>query len=94
MTPTILILLGGLSLLLVGVGLLGTLLGVRAAGESFGNLATGLIMAGYYGGYVAGTILTPRVVRNVGHIRSFAAFAAVGSASSLAFGLFVDLGLG
>jgi MFS family permease len=89
MTPTILVLLGGLGLLLVGVGLLGTLLGVRAAQESFGNLETGLIMAGYYGGYVAGTILAPRVVRNVGHIRSFATFAAVGSASSLSFGLFV-----
>jgi MFS family permease len=89
MTPTIIILLGGLGLLLVGVGLLGTLLGVRAAQASFGNLETGLIMAGYYGGYVAGTILAPRMVRNVGHIRSFATFAAVGSASSLAFGLFV-----
>lgn len=90
MTPTILILLGGLSLVLVGVGLLGTLLGVRATIASFGNLETGLIMAGYYGGYVVGTMLAPRAIRNVGHIRSFAAFAAVGSASSLAFGLFVD----
>ena len=38
MTPTILILLGGLSTMLVGVGLLGTLLGVRANLAAFSNL--------------------------------------------------------
>jgi MFS family permease len=78
-----------LGLLLVGVGLLGTLLGVRATLASFSNLETGLIMAGYYAGYIAGTLLAPGVIRNVGHIRSFAAFAAVAAAASLAFGLLV-----
>lgn len=90
MSPTILILLGGLGVLLVGMGLLGTLLGVRATLASFSNLETGLIMAGYYAGYVAGTLLVPRLIRNVGHIRCFAAFAALGAAASLAFGLMVD----
>jgi MFS family permease len=89
MTPTILVLVGGLALLLVGVGLLGTLLGVRATLAAFGNLETGLIMSGYYVGYIAGTILVPRVIRNVGHIRCFSAFAALGATSSLAFGLLV-----
>jgi MFS family permease len=72
------------------VGLLGTLLGVRAGMEAFGALFTGLIMAGYYAGYIIGTWLAPRIIRNVGHIRSFAAYASVGSATSLAFGLVVD----
>ena len=90
MTATIYTLLSGLALLLVGIGLLGTLLGVRATLESFGSLDTGFIMAGYYIGYVAGTFVAPQVVRNVGHIRSFAAFAAVAAASSLAFGMFVS----
>ena len=89
MTPTILILLSGLGLLLVGVGLLGTLLGVRATLAEFSNIDIGLIMGGYYAGYIAGTLLVPRVIRNVGHIRSFAAFAAVGASASLAFGLLV-----
>ncbi len=45
-TPgTIVVLLGGLSTLLVGVGLLGTLLGVRATLESFSNFCIGMIMA-------------------------------------------------
>ena len=89
MTPTILILIGGLSLLLVGVGLLGTLLGVRAALSAFGTLETGAIMAVYYVGYIVGTLLVPQVIRHVGHIRVFATFAALGSTTSLAFGLWV-----
>lgn len=90
MTPTILVLLGGLGILLVGVGLLGTLLGLRAANASFSNIETGLIMAGYYAGYIAGTLLAPRIIRNVGHIRCFAAFAALAAATSLCFGLIIE----
>jgi MFS family permease len=90
MTPTILVLLGGLSLILVGIGLLGTLLGVRATLASFADLEIGLIMAGYYAGYIAGTVLAPRLIRNVGHIRCFAAFAALASAATLGFGLLVN----
>ena len=86
MTPTILVLVGGLALLLVGVGLLGTLLGVRATLAAFGNSETGLIMSGYYIGYIAGTMLVPRVIRHVGHIRCFAAFAAPGFAFGLRVG--------
>lgn len=90
MTPTILVLLVGMGVVLVGVGLLGTLLGVRAAIASFSNVETGLIMAGYYAGYIAGTLLAPRIIGNVGHIRCFAAFAALAAATSLGFGLLVQ----
>lgn len=89
MTPTIAILISGLALLLVGVGLIGTVLGVRATLASFNNIETGLVMAGYYVGYIVGTMLVPRVVRNVGHIRTFAALATLAAASVLAFGLIV-----
>jgi MFS family permease len=89
MTSTILILLVGFGTLLAGVGLLGTLLGVRATMESFSNLEIGLIMAGYYAGYVAGSQVAPRIIRNVGHIRAFAAFSALAAAASLALGLVV-----
>lgn len=90
MTPTILILLGGLGILLAGIGLLGTLLGVRATIAAFGSLEIGLIMAGYYAGYVIGTLIVPNLIRNVGHVRCFAAFAAVSAATALGFGLVVD----
>ncbi len=90
MTPTILILIFGLALILVGSGLLGTLLGIRATIASFNPIATGLIMSGYYAGYIIGTFLGPKLIRNVGHIRAFASFAALGAASTLGFGLLVD----
>lgn len=90
MTPTILVLFGGLGILLAGIGLLGTLLGVRATIAAFGSIETGLIMAGYYAGYIVGTLLAPRLIRNVGHVRCFAAFAALAAVASLGFGLVVD----
>ena len=87
---TISVLLGGLSVLLIGYGLLGTLLGVRATLESFTNIQTGSIMAGYYAGYILGTWRGPGIIRRVGHIRTFAAFAALGSATTLLFGLLAN----
>jgi len=90
MRLTVFVLLGGLGVLLVGVGLLGTLLGVRATLETFGNLEIGLIMAAYYGGYILGTQMGPGIIGRVGHIRAFSAFAAIAAASVLAFGLWVS----
>lgn len=87
MVLTVSVLLGGLSVLLIGYGLLGTLLGVRATLESFTDIQTGSIMAGYYVGYILGTWSGPGIIRRVGHIRTFAAFAALGSATTLLFGL-------
>jgi MFS family permease len=88
-TGSITALLIGISVLLFGGGLQGTLLGVRATIESFPLQATGLIMSAYYGGYVAGYFISPQLVFRVGHIRAFAAFAAIASAAAIAHGLFV-----
>jgi len=90
MTPTIFILLGGFGILLAGVGLIGTVVGLRATTAGFGNLQIGLVMAGYYAGYIIGTLFVPRLIRNVGHVRCFAAFSALAAAASLGFGLLVD----
>ena len=89
MSGTIAMLLLGLGTLLVGTGLLGTLLGIRAQLEGFSNSSIGALMAAYYLGYVMGTFLAPALIRRVGHIRSFAALAAIGSASVLCYGLIV-----
>ncbi len=90
MRLTITVLLGGLSVLLIGYGLLGTLLGVRATIEQLSNTQTGLVMMGYYLGYIIGTVSGPGIVQRVGHIRTFAAFAALGAATTLLFGLLTD----
>jgi MFS family permease len=82
-------LLLGMGVLMLGAGLQGTLLGVRATLEGFPTPVIGVIMSCYYVGYLLGTFTAPRLVRNVGHIRVFAALAAVASAAILVQGSFV-----
>src|ERR1700678_1054253 len=83
-------LLLGMGVLMLGAGLTSTLLGLRATLEGFPTLVTGAIMSCYYVGYVLGTFIAPRLLRKVGHIRVFAALAAVASAAILVQGGFVD----
>jgi len=83
-------LLLGVGLLMLGNGLQGTLLGVRAGMEGFATATTGAVMTCYYLGFFAGSILAPRLVRRVGHIRVFAALASIASVAVLYCSLFVD----
>lgn len=83
-------LLFGLGLLMLGNGLQGTLLGVRASLEGFTTQTTGLVMTGYYVGFLVGSIICPKLVKNVGHIRVFAALASILSAAMLLHSLFVE----
>jgi MFS family permease len=83
-------LLSGTAILLLGAGLLTILLPVRATLEGFSTLAVGLITASYYTGFVAGCLLAPHLVRRVGHIRTFAAFAATAASAALLLGLYVS----
>jgi MFS family permease len=82
-------LLLGIGALLIGAGLLGTLVPVRANLEGFSALEIGVVMASYYIGFVAGTAICPWMVRRVGHIRSFATLAAMAIVSILAHAVFV-----
>jgi MFS family permease len=82
-------LLLGMGLLMLGAGLQSTLLGVRATLEAFPTTITGVVMACYYVGYLFGTFAAPRLIRSVGHVRVFAAFAAIASASTLVQAAFV-----
>ena len=49
----------GLALIMVGNGLQGTLLGVRASMEGFNTAATGFMMSLYYLGFVLGSYFVP-----------------------------------
>lgn len=82
-------LLLGMGVLMLGAGLQGTLLGVRATLEGFPTPIIGGIMSCYYVGYVLGTRLAPRMLVAVGHIRVFAALAAVASVTILVQGVMV-----
>src|SRR5882757_1828532 len=72
-----------MGILMLGAGLQGTLLGLRATIEGFPTPVTGLVMSCYYVGYLLGTLIAPRLLRRIGHVRVFAAFAALASVAAL-----------
>jgi len=83
-------LLLGLAFLMLGNGLQGTLLGVRASIEGFSTQTTGFVMTAYYLGFLIGSIMGPKLVKNVGHIRVFAALASILSVAMLLHSVFVE----
>lgn len=86
---TLVVLLITTAILLLGSGLFGTLLGVRATLEEFNTSIIGLIVSAYFAGFMAGTFLCVRIVRQVGHVRAFAAFAALFAVSAIAHSIWV-----
>jgi MFS family permease len=80
----------GLALIMIGNGLQGTLLGVRASAEGFDTATIGLIMSLYYMGYLGGCYYVPKLVSKVGHIRVFTALASLASTTVLLHGLYPD----
>ncbi len=80
-------LLVGTFLLLVGIGLLGTLVPLRLNDAGAGSLMIGLVGGIYFVGLIVGTRYCDRVIAGVGHIRAFAGFASLLSAAVLAFPL-------
>ena len=74
----------------LGHGLQGTLIGVRAVLEDFSLISTGLIIAGYYFGFLGGSIIIPLFIQRVGHIRVFAALASLASIAILLHSIFLE----
>ena len=83
-------LLLGMALMMLGNGLQGTLLGVRATYTGFPDWVTGMVMTGYFVGFLAGSYLSPRMLSRVGHIRVFTALASLASISALLHATYVD----
>jgi len=82
-------LLFGFALLMLGNGLQGSLLGLRASLEGFGTGVTGIVMSAYFIGLLFGAAITPKLVLRVGHIRVFAALASLASAFVLLHAVFL-----
>ncbi|HZD22285.1 MAG TPA: MFS transporter [Acidimicrobiia bacterium] len=82
-------LFAALALLMLGNGLLGVLIGVRSELEGFNTTVTGLIMASYFVGFLAGSQFTPPMMARVGHIRVFAGLTSVVAAIALIHALAV-----
>ena len=75
---------------MLGNGLLGTLLGIRAETAGFQTTVTGLVMGAYFAGFLAGSQLAPRFLDSVGHIRVFAGLASLASTAALIHALAVN----
>lgn len=73
----------GIALLMVGNGLQGSLIGIRAEYEGFSPTASGVVMTCYFIGFLAGTRAASRALAAVGHIRVFAALASIASTTTL-----------
>jgi len=80
----------GLGMLMLGSGLQGSLIGIRAGAENFPTEVTGLVMSSYFVGFLFGAVITPKVVGQVGHVRAFAALASTASTAALVHAVFID----
>lgn len=84
------ILLVCVGLLCIGHGLNGSLIAVRAQAEAFGPATTGFIMSAYSVGLLLSTLATPKLVRSVGHVRTFAGLASIVSTIVLLVPLWIN----
>jgi len=83
-------LLLSVGILLLGNGLFGTLVPIRGDLDGFSTSMLGLVGASYFAGFMAGSKLCPYGIRRVGHIRSFAVFAALASIAPILHSLTTD----
>ncbi|HKJ75697.1 MAG TPA: MFS transporter [Gammaproteobacteria bacterium] len=86
---TVVVVLVATAILFAGHSLLTALLGFRAHLEGFGTTLTGAMMSVYFLGYILGAFVCVKTVKQVGHIRTFAALAATYSAVATAHALTV-----
>jgi MFS family permease len=83
-------LLAGIALLLLGSGLLNTVIALRGSLEGFSDQTLGLIGSTYFLGFFLGTFIAPQLVRRMGHIRAFAFFGAAVAVCMLLHALLVN----
>ena len=74
-------------MLMAGGGFMTTLVSLRLESGGHGALTIGLVATAYFAGLTAGALRIGRVIRQVGHIRTFAAVVSLLSASTLAYAL-------
>ena len=80
----------GVGMMMLANGLQGSLIGIRASLEGYSASAAGIILTGYYAGFLLGALYIPQRIKNVGHVRTFAALASIASISILIQSLHVS----
>jgi MFS family permease len=90
-TASTVALLVSVALVWTANGLCFTLLAVRLNAEGYSASDVGIVTTGYFVGQLVGATLCGRMIERVGHVRAFAAFAAIVSSSVIGYALHVDL---
>ncbi len=83
-------LLAAVAMVVVGVGLLFSVMGIRANLSQFSSLTLGLVMSAYYVGFLLGSYFSPYLIRQIGHIRAFAAMASIASTMPILHAIWVN----
>ena len=68
---------------MVGNGVQGTLIGVRASIEGFSTFQLSAVTSAYFLGFLGGSMTAPGIIKRVGHVRVFASLASIASISIL-----------
>lgn len=74
-------------LLLIGVGLLGTYLSLQLTVQGVSAQIIGIVMSANFFGMLLGAFQCHRLIKSVGHIRAFTAFAALATAIVMLHGI-------
>ena len=67
----------------LGNGLFTILLGLRMTADGYSSTDTGLVLGAYFAGFIPAMLTAPSIIARVGHIRGYAAFAAIAGAAVL-----------
>ena len=90
-TSSTIALLTSVMLVWVANGLCFTLLALRMSVEGFNTTDIGVVTTGYFFGLLLGAVIFGRIIEQVGHVRAFAAFSSLLSASVIGYVFHVDL---
>src|SRR6056297_2826476 len=83
-------LLLGIVFIMLGNGMHFTLIGLRGGIEAFSSAELAIVTSGYFVGFLSGARLAPKLIRQVGHVRVFAALGSFMSAGLIAFPLLTE----
>lgn len=83
-------LLTGTLFLLLASGIQSMIMPLRGQWEGFSVSELGWLGTGWASGFVIGCLTVPQIIGKVGHVRAFAAFAALNAIIALLSGLVVD----
>ena len=84
-------LLSSTCIILLGNGLLSTLLVLRGIEEGFQEGTIGFFMSMYFTGFISGTFIVPKIINRVGHIRTLSALSAILAGVTILQGLWISV---